>query len=134
MNATRTAAVAVIAAGLATTSCAAGGRTPMTVITVAPAPVTTPDDAAPPVTLDVPLDVDTTNSDDPAGTPVEFAIRYLNRLHVECSCEAGVRRGPRVLRCCSSRLCVPSGRLSPFACLPRFPPRPCPRSCGCSFY
>ncbi|HEX8001570.1 MAG TPA: hypothetical protein VF519_02630 [Mycobacteriales bacterium] len=44
MNATRTAALAALAAGLAGAACTSGGRTPTTVITIAPvqAPVASP--------------------------------------------------------------------------------------------
>jgi len=84
MNVTRTAAVTALAAGLATTGCSASGRQPATVITVAPAPAPTPtssptEDPAPLPLVD-PIDTDTPNGNDPAGAPVQFAIRYLNDL------------------------------------------------------
>lgn len=82
MNATPTFALTALAAGLATTACSAGGRTPTTVISVAPAPAptTTPADDLPPLDISGPLDINTTSADDPAGSPVDFAIRYLNDL------------------------------------------------------
>src|SRR4051794_15651018 len=85
MHATRTAAITALAAGLATTACSGGsGGTPTTVITVAPAtaptPTSSPSDERPPLPLTAPLDIDTTSIDDPTGTPVQFALRYLNDL------------------------------------------------------
>src|SRR4051812_48897646 len=79
MNATRTVAVAALAAGLATTACSGGGRLPTTIVTVAPAPTSTSDELLP-LPLSAPVDVDTTSADDPTGTPVQFALRYLNDL------------------------------------------------------
>jgi hypothetical protein len=82
MNKARTVAVTAIAAGLATTACSGGGgRTPTTVISVAsvPAPTTTPDTT--PLDTSLPaLHIDAPNPKDPIGTPVDFAIRYLNDL------------------------------------------------------
>ena len=94
MNATRTATVAAIAAGLAATACTSD-RPPATVITVAPAaPATTPPaeaaeevpfvpDLGDELVEDEPID-DTDaidiDDDDPPGTVVEIAIRYLNTL------------------------------------------------------
>ncbi|HVF19504.1 MAG TPA: hypothetical protein VNA14_04590 [Mycobacteriales bacterium] len=94
MNATRTATVAAIAAGLVTTACTSG-RTPATVVTVAPAaPATTPPaetveevpfvlDLGDELVEDEPVD-DTDaveiDADDPAGTVVQIAVRYLNAL------------------------------------------------------
>jgi hypothetical protein len=91
MNATRTAALAALAAGLATTACTAG-RTPTTVITVAPvlaAPTATPSASATPQPRPTPAATgDGTDeflgrfadTGDPKGTPVQFTIRYLNAL------------------------------------------------------
>jgi hypothetical protein len=84
MNVTRTVAVTALAAGLAMTGCSASGRQPTTVIRVAPAPAPTPtssptEDPAPLPLVD-PIDTDTPNGNDPTGTPVQFAIRYLNDL------------------------------------------------------
>jgi hypothetical protein len=90
MNATRTAALAALTAGLAVTACTSG-RPPAPVITIAPAPAP----AARPTTTAKPESRPTTNagsdattndvvgfadSGDPKGTPVQFAIRYLNDL------------------------------------------------------
>jgi hypothetical protein len=84
MNVTRTVAVTALAAGFATTACSGGGgRTPTTVITVAPAPTSTataPGNNVPPPPTTDPLDIDTTSASDPTGSPVDFAIRYLNDL------------------------------------------------------
>jgi hypothetical protein len=82
MNVTRTVAVTALAAGLATTGCSGSGRPPTTVITVAPAPAPTssPTGDRAPLPLVDPIDTDTTNGDDPTGTPAQFAIRYLNDL------------------------------------------------------
>src|SRR5436309_809811 len=83
MNKTRTVAVTALAAGLATTACSGGrGRTPTTVITVAPAPIpsTAPGINLPPLPTADPFDIDTTSASDPTGSPVDFAIRYLNDL------------------------------------------------------
>jgi hypothetical protein len=92
MNAsTRTTALAALAAGLATTACTAG-RTPTTVITVAPvlaAPTATPSVSATPEARPTPAATDDgtveflgrfADTGDPKGTPVQFAIRYLNAL------------------------------------------------------
>lgn len=84
MSVTRTVAVTALAAGLATTGCSGSGRPPTTVISFAPAPAPTPtssptEDPAPLPLID-PIDTDTTNGDEPTGTPVQFAIRYLNDL------------------------------------------------------
>jgi hypothetical protein len=94
MNATRSAALAALTAGLATTACASGGRTPTTVITIAPVPIP----AAPTATATVtetpgPRPTSVANGDgtdaflrrfrdnsDPTGTPIQFTIRYLNAL------------------------------------------------------
>jgi len=83
MNVTRTAAVTALAAGLATTGCSASGRQPATLVSVASAPTptatATPD--VTPITPKLPpLHIDAPNPKDPNGTPVDFAIRYLNDL------------------------------------------------------
>lgn len=83
MNAARTVAVTALTAGLAATACSGGGdRTPKTVVTVAAAPTTTPTATAEntPITPNLPLHIDAPNPKDPNGTPVDFAIRYLNYL------------------------------------------------------
>ena len=84
MKATRTATAATaLAAGLAATACSgSGGRTPTTVITVAsaPAPTATATPDKTPIDQNLPLHIDAPNPKDPAGTPVDFAIRYLNDL------------------------------------------------------
>lgn len=81
MNRTRTVAVTAIAAGLAATACSGGsGRTPTTVITVAPAPTSTAAPEKAPVVPSLPIHIDAPNPKDPAGAPVDFAIRYLNDL------------------------------------------------------
>jgi len=81
MNATRTVAITALTAGLATTACSTSSRPPATVISVAPAPAATatPENAL--VTSKLPpLHIDAPNPKDPTGTPVDFAIRYLNDL------------------------------------------------------
>lgn len=82
MKATRTVAVTALAAGLATTACSGGGgRTPRTVISLAPVPAPTATADNPPTTTKLPpLHIDAPNPKDPAGTPVDFAIRYLDDL------------------------------------------------------
>jgi hypothetical protein len=84
MNAVRTAAVAALATGLTATACSAGHPTPTTVIRVAvpaPAPTTpAPADDLSRLSLPGPADIKTTSDDDPDGTPVEWAIHYLNDL------------------------------------------------------
>jgi len=81
MNATRTVAVTALAAGLAATGCSASGRQPTTVISVAPAPAPTATPDIIPITPNLPpLHIDAPNPKDPSGTPVDFAIRYLNDL------------------------------------------------------
>jgi hypothetical protein len=88
MNASTRTAAAALAAGLAATACSTG-RTPTTVITIAPvqAPIASPS-TSPAAT---PTAVVTENGSDdfvarfrdtgdPKGTPVQFAIRYLNAL------------------------------------------------------
>src|SRR5688500_8027258 len=90
---TRTAALAALAAGLATTACTSGGRTPTTVITIAPAPApaatvsaTSSATATPeptPVATDDGMDEFLRrfrDTGDPKGSPVQFTIRYLNAL------------------------------------------------------
>ena len=92
MNATRTAALAALTAGLATTACTTG-RTPTTVITIAPAPVptvvATASASATPEARPTPAATDDDTDEflgrfadtgDPKGTPVQFTIRYLNTL------------------------------------------------------
>jgi hypothetical protein len=81
MNAARIVAVTAVSAGLVTTACSASDRPPTTVISVAPvpAPTTTPDDTSLGINLP-PLHIDAPNPKDPIGTPVDFAIRYLNDL------------------------------------------------------
>jgi hypothetical protein len=85
MNATRTVAITALAAGLATTACSASSRPPATVISVVapqPAPTATPDKA--PIGTNLPsLHIDAPNPKDPTGTPVDFAIRYLNDLRAD---------------------------------------------------
>ncbi|HWL35324.1 MAG TPA: hypothetical protein VNQ77_03955 [Frankiaceae bacterium] len=91
---TRTAATAALAAGLVGTACTSG-RTPTTVITIAPAPATvaivsaTPSVTATPEPRPTPVATDDGMDDflrrfrdtgDPKGTPVQFTIRYLNAL------------------------------------------------------
>ena len=82
MNKTPSVVVTALAAGLAATACSGGGRTPATVITVAPAPTptATPDSNPAPLPTPDPFAADLTSTQDPAGTPVAFAIRYLNDL------------------------------------------------------
>jgi hypothetical protein len=82
MNRSRTVALTALAAGLATTACSAGGgRPPTTVISVAPVPAPTAAPDITPITPDLPpLHIDAPNPKDPTGTPVDFAIRYLNDL------------------------------------------------------
>jgi hypothetical protein len=94
MNAIRTAALALIAGGFATTACTAGSRPPTTVITIAPvpasvAPIATPTAAPTPEPRPTPVATDDGMDDflrrfrdtgDPKGTPVQFTIRYLNAL------------------------------------------------------
>jgi hypothetical protein len=83
MNKIRTVAVTALAGGLATTACSGSGSpTPATVIAVAstPAPSTTPGGNVPPLPTTDPFDADTTSASDPTGSPVDFAIRYLNDL------------------------------------------------------
>ncbi|HEV2890459.1 MAG TPA: hypothetical protein VGX28_08790 [Frankiaceae bacterium] len=92
MNATRTAAAAALAAGLAGSACTAT-RTPTAVITIAPvqAPAeqvtATPSPTRKPEAKTTPSGEGTvdflggfTDSGDPKGTPVELTIRYLNAL------------------------------------------------------
>lgn len=93
MNATtRAAAVAALAAGLAATACTTG-RTPTTVITVAPVQAPAPQPTATPSPALAPEPTATRSDDgtadflrqfrdtgDPKGTPVQFTIRYLNAL------------------------------------------------------
>lgn len=81
MNVTRTVAVTALTAGLATTGCSASGRQPATVISVAPVPSATATPDITPVMPNLPpLHIDAPNPKDPSGTPVDFAIRYLNDL------------------------------------------------------
>jgi hypothetical protein len=88
------AAVAVVAAGLAGTACT-DGRTPTTVITIAPVqvpapqPITTTSPAPEPKSTATRTDDGTAeflarfrDTGDPKGTPVQFTIRYLNALRV----------------------------------------------------
>lgn len=86
MNVTSTVVATALAAGLATTACSASGRPRTTVITATPAPAPTPSsspiDNQPPLSLVDPLEADAASSDDPVGTPVQFAIRYLNDLRI----------------------------------------------------
>ena len=92
MNATRTAALAALAAGLAGAACTSGGRKPTTVITIAPvqAPIAA---SSSPTATPTPLPSSKPTGDgtadfvgrfrdtgDPKGTPVQFTIRYLNAL------------------------------------------------------
>jgi hypothetical protein len=90
---TRTAALAALAAGLATTACTSVGQPPTTVITIAPAPAPVATVAAAPTAAPTPesTPVATDNgmdeflrrfrdTGDPKGTPVQFTIRYLNAL------------------------------------------------------
>jgi len=92
---TRTAALAVFAAGLAATACTSAGRTPTTVITIAPAPAPalaatvtpTPSASATPEPTRAAVDDGTDeflrrfrDTGDPKGTSVQFTIRYLNAL------------------------------------------------------
>jgi hypothetical protein len=91
---TRTAALAALAAGLATTACTTG-RAPTTVITIAPAPApvstvsATPGASATPEPRPTPIATDEgmdeflrrfRDTGDAKGTPVQFTIRYLNTL------------------------------------------------------
>jgi hypothetical protein len=94
MNATTRAAVlAALAAALTGTACTASGRTPTTVITIAPvqAPIASPSTS--PAATPTPLPTSKPTGDgtaeflrrlrdtgDPKGTPVQFTIRYLNAL------------------------------------------------------
>ncbi len=85
MNASRTIAITALAAGLATTARSGGsGQTPTTVVTVAPAPTPTTTDSGNVSSLSSvdAFGVDATSDGDPAGSPVEFAVRYLNDLRV----------------------------------------------------
>lgn len=86
MNTTRTVALTAIAAGLATTACSASGRPQTTVITVAsapaPTPTSSPTEEQAPLPIVDPIDTDSTSGDDPVGTPLQFALRYLNDLRV----------------------------------------------------
>jgi hypothetical protein len=90
---TRTAALAALAAALTGPACTASGRTPTTVITVAPVqrpaaqPVATPSPTPDPTSSATPPDDGTAeflrrfaDTGDPKGTPVQFTIRYLNAL------------------------------------------------------
>ncbi|HEU0130266.1 MAG TPA: hypothetical protein VFQ85_04655 [Mycobacteriales bacterium] len=92
---TRTAALAALAAGLATTACTSGGQPPTTVITIAPAPAPAATVAATPTAAPTPEPQPTAaatdegmdeflrrfrDTGDPKGTPVQFTIRYLNAL------------------------------------------------------
>jgi hypothetical protein len=90
---TRTAAAAALAAGLATTACTSGGRTPTTVITIAPvqAPIASPSTSPAATPTPQPSSKPTADgtadflrrfrdTGDPKGTPVQFTIRYLNAL------------------------------------------------------
>lgn len=88
MNPTRLIAASALAVGLVATGCSAGGRTPTTVITVAPAPAPTQSALAstldlPHLTLTDPINIKTTSDDDPAGSTVAIAIRYLNDLRAQ---------------------------------------------------
>jgi hypothetical protein len=91
---TRKVDLAALAAGLAGTACTTG-RTPTTVITIAPAPApvatvsATPSATATPEPRPTPVATDDgmdeflrrfRDTGDPKGTPVEFTIRYLNAL------------------------------------------------------
>jgi hypothetical protein len=81
MNATRTVAVTALTAGLATTACSASSRPPATVISVAPQPALTATPDRAPIGTSLPsLHIDAPNPKDPTGTPVDFALRYLNDL------------------------------------------------------
>jgi hypothetical protein len=96
MNTTTcTAALAALAAGLATTACTSGGRTPTTVITIAPLPApvgtvsATPSASATPESRPTPAATDDGTEDflrqfrdtgDPKGSPVQLTIHYLNAL------------------------------------------------------
>lgn len=89
---TRTAALAALAAGLATTACTTG-RTPTAVITIAPAPAPAATVSATSSATATPEPTPVATGDgmddfvrrfrdtgDPKGTPVQFTIRYLNAL------------------------------------------------------
>ena len=92
---TRIAALAALAAGLATTACTSVGQPPTTVITIAPAPAPAATGTPKPTVTGAPEPRPTPaatdggmdeflrrfrDTGDPKGTPVEFTIRYLNTL------------------------------------------------------
>lgn len=80
MNATRAVVITALSAGLSTAACSAGGQSPATVISFAPAakPALTPDNA--PASPNPALSIAPPTQNDPSGTPVDFALRYLNDL------------------------------------------------------
>jgi len=82
MRASRTVAVTALAAGLAATACSGGGPTPTKIAAgaAAPSPTASANTGLLPLPTGEPFGVETAGSGDPAGSPVQFAARYLNEL------------------------------------------------------